>query len=93
MGTSPATELQGQSATIMKPILFFIILIISNILIHLRKSDMNTQPYIDPHKAEFMFTIYLADKQIFSDHFVHGKVQLSLTFSSPSSWKLHRAYR
>lgn len=42
---------------------------------------MNTQPYIDPHKAKFMFTIYLADKQFFSDLFVHGKVQLSLAFS------------
>lgn len=93
MGTSSATEFQGQSATIMMPILSFIILIISNILIHLRESEMDTQPYIDPHKAKFMFTIYLADKQFFSDLFVHGKVQLSLTFGVPSSCKLQRAYR
>lgn len=65
MGTSSATEFQGQSATIMMPILSFIILIISNILIHLRESEMDTQTYIDPHKAKFMFTIYLADKQFF----------------------------
>lgn len=54
---------------------------------------MNTQPCIDPHKAKLMFTIYLPDKQFFSDLFVHGKVQLSLTFSIPSSCKLQRAYR